>query len=146
MLNPINHARTRAQVQRYKVEPYVVAADIYSVPPHVGRGGWTWYTGSAGWLYRAGVEAILGLRVRGAELTLAPCIPRHWPGFEILFRYRRARYEIAVENPHGVSGGVARVELDGAAAPAAIQARQAHLALVDDAATHRVRIVLADPA
>ena len=144
MLNPINHARTRAQVHRYKVEPYVVAADIYSVAPHVGRGGWTWYTGSAGWLYRAGIEAVLGLRVRGASLTLAPCIPRRWPGFELVFKYRRARYEIAVENPEGVSCGVARVELDGVSAAAALDAGQARLALVDDGATHRVRIILGE--
>jgi cyclic beta-1,2-glucan glucanotransferase len=144
MLNPINHARTRAQMHRYKVEPYVVAADIYSVPPHAGRGGWTWYTGSAGWLYRAGVEAVLGLRVRGAALTLAPCIPKRWPRFEIVYRYHRARYEIAVENPEGVSCGVARVELDGAAAPAAVEAGQARLALVDDDAIHRVRIILGE--
>ena len=140
MLNPINHARTRAQVHRYKVEPYIVAADIYSVAPHAGRGGWTWYTGSAGWLYRAGVEAILGLRVRGATLTLAPCIPRRWPGFELVLKYHSARYEIAVENPAGVSRGVVGVELDGAPMPAA--GGQARLALVDDGATHRVRVVL----
>jgi cellobiose phosphorylase len=72
-----------------------------SVAPHVGRGGWTWYTGSAGWLYRAGIEAILGFRLQGAFLSLAPCIPKAWPGFEIVFRYRSARYEIAVENPAG---------------------------------------------
>ena len=142
MLNPINHARTRAQVHRYKVEPYVVAADIYSVPPHAGRGGWTWYTGSAGWLYRAGVEAILGLRVRGAGLTLAPCIPRRWPGFELVLKYRSARYEIAVENPQGVSRGVVRVELDGTPAPAAVASGEVRLALLDDGATHRVRVVL----
>ena len=83
LLNPINHASTRASVHRYKVEPYVVAADVYSVPPHVGRGGWTWYTGSAGWMYRAGLESILGLRLQGAFLLLAPCIPKHWPRFDI---------------------------------------------------------------
>jgi cyclic beta-1,2-glucan synthetase len=142
MLNPINHARTRAQVHRYKVEPYVVAADIYSVPPHVGRGGWTWYTGSAGWLYRAGIEAVLGLRVRGAALTLAPCIPRSWPRFEMALRHHGARYEIAVENPDGISHGVARVELDGASVAGAIEGGVARLALVDDGKTHQVRIVL----
>ena len=113
MLNPINHASTRAGVQRYKVEPYVVAADVYAEPPHVGRGGWTWYTGSAGWMYRAGLEWILGFRVRGGMLVLDPCIPRAWPGFEIRFRYHGARYEIRVENPHGVTRGVSSVELDG---------------------------------
>src|ERR1700732_4396821 len=81
MLNPINRAATRAGMQRYKVEPYVVAADIYAEPPHVGRGGWTWYTGSAGWLYRAGVESILGFRVRGTTLGIDPCTPQSWQNY-----------------------------------------------------------------
>ena len=81
ILNPINHASTRAGVHRYKVEPYVMAADVYAEPPHVGRGGWTWYTGSAGWMYQAGVEWILGFRLRGTTLVLDPCIPRAWPGY-----------------------------------------------------------------
>jgi len=113
MLNPINHSRTRSEAQRYKVEPYVVAADIYSHPPHVGRGGWTWYTGAAGWLYRAGLESLLGLRRRGEALVLDPCIPRHWPGFKLVYRYGDARYEIEVENPDGVCQGVAEAILDG---------------------------------
>ena len=83
ILNPINHASTRAGVHRYKVEPYVAAADVYAEPPHVGRGGWTWYTGSAGWMYRAGIEWILGFRLRGTRLHIDPCIPRAWRGFEI---------------------------------------------------------------
>ena len=99
MLNPINHAATRAGVQRYKVEPYVSAADVYSVAPHVGRGGWTWYTGSAGWMYRAGVECILGLRVQADFLLIDPCIPAAWPEFGMTLRYRGAVYEIAVHNP-----------------------------------------------
>ena len=106
LINPINHTATRAGVLRYKVEPYVVAADVYSVAPHVGRGGWTWYTGSAGWLYRAGVESILGLVVKGDALQLDPCIPAAWPGFEMTLRYRGAVYEISVRNPAGVSRGV----------------------------------------
>ena len=85
ILNSINRASTRAGVYRYKVEPYVVAADVYAEPPHVGRGGWTWYTGSAGWMYRAGVEWLLGFRFRGATLHLDPCIPRAWRRFEIDF-------------------------------------------------------------
>ena len=113
MLNPINHSRTRSEAQRYKVEPYVVAADIYSHPPHVGRGGWTWYTGAAGWIYRAGLESLLGLRRRGEALVLDPCIPRHWPGFKLVYRYGDARYEIEVENPDGVCQGVAEAILDG---------------------------------
>jgi cyclic beta-1,2-glucan synthetase len=138
LLNPINHTSTRADVQRYKVEPYVVAADVYSVAPHVGRGGWTWYTGSAGWLYRAGVEAILGFRLQGAFLYLAPCIPKAWPRFEIVFKYRSARYEIVVENPQGVSRGVAYAELDGNALPDGA----AGVSLVDDGGNHTVRVIL----
>jgi cyclic beta-1,2-glucan synthetase len=138
ILNPINHASTRAGVHRYKVEPYVMAADIYAEPPHVGRGGWTWYTGSAGWMYQAGVEGILGFRLRGTSLVIDPCIPRAWPRYEITFRYRSARYEIAVENPAGVSRGVASTELDGVP----VESAAIGIALVDDGATHRVRIVL----
>jgi len=137
MLNPINHTRTRAGVHRYKVEPYVAAADVYAEPPHVGRGGWTWYTGSAGWMHRAGIEWILGFRVRGGTLHLDPCIPRAWRGFEITFRHHSARYEIMVENPRSVTRGVSRVELDGAPL-----AGGAAIALADDGATHRVHVVL----
>jgi len=138
ILNPINHASTRAGVQRYKVEPYVMAADVYAEPPHVGRGGWTWYTGSAGWMYQAGVEWILGFRLRGTTLLIDPCIPRAWPGYEIDYRYHSARYEIIVENPQGVSRGVASSELDGQALPDGSCA----IPLVDDGATHRVRVIL----
>ena len=138
ILNPINHASTRAGVHRYKVEPYVMAADVYTEPPHVGRGGWTWYTGSAGWMYQAGVEWILGFRLRGTTLLIDPCIPRAWPGYEIDFRYRSARYEIVVENPQGVSRGVASSELDGQA----LTGGGAAIPLADDGATHRVRVIL----
>jgi cyclic beta-1,2-glucan synthetase len=135
LINPINHASTRASVHRYKVEPYVVAADIYSEPPHVGRGGWTWYTGSAGWIYQAGVESILGLRRQGAFLLLDPCIPKYWPGFEITYRFASTRYEIAVENPHGVSRGVASAELDGQP----MSEVPIRALLVDDGKTHNIR-------
>jgi len=135
LLNPINHASSRAGVYRYKVEPYVIAADIYAEPPHVGRGGWTWYTGSAGWMYRAGIEWILGVRLRGTMMHLDPCIPRAWPGFEITFRYHSSRYKIVVENPHGVARGVSSVELDGAPLAGGIP-------LADDGVTHHVRVVL----
>jgi len=138
LLNPINRSSTRADVQRYKVEPYVAAADVYSVAPHVGRGGWTWYTGSAGWLYRAGVEAILGFRLEGAVLCLAPCIPKAWPGFEIAFNYRSARYRITVENPDGVNRGVAHAELDGKTLPQG----PARVPLADDGQAHMVRVIL----
>jgi cyclic beta-1,2-glucan synthetase len=138
LLNPINHARTRAGVQRYKVEPYVVAADVYANPRHVGRGGWTWYTGSAGWMQRAGVESILGLRLQGEVLDLDPCIPKAWPSFEMIVRYRSARYEILVENPGGAGRGIASAQLDDTM----IVERPLRVPLADDGITHRLRVRL----
>ena len=138
ILNPINHSSTRAGVHRYKVEPYVACADVYSKSPHSGRGGWTWYTGSAGWMYRAGLEWILGFRLRGEMLLVDPCIPSSWRGYEISYRYRSTSYEISVENPRRVSRGVTNLELDGEALPETSR----HLSLIDDGATHRVRVVL----
>ncbi|MBL8267918.1 GH36-type glycosyl hydrolase domain-containing protein [Steroidobacter sp.] len=138
LLNPINRTSTRTAVRRYKVEPYVVAADVYSVAPHVGRGGWTWYTGSAGWLYRAGIEAMLGLHVQGTQLLLKPCIPKEWPRFDVMFRYRSARYEIAVMNPNGVSRGVAMLTVDGLP----IHSSEPCIKLLDDGALHHVELTL----
>jgi cyclic beta-1,2-glucan synthetase len=138
LINPINHARSRAGVQRYKVEPYVVAADVYSNPRHVGRGGWTWYSGSAGWMQRAGIESILGLRLQGGMLHLDPCIPKAWPRFSITLRYRSATYQIDVENPDGTGRGIAAVDLDDAA----IETRPPCIALADDGVTHRLRVRL----
>jgi len=140
MLNPIGRAATPAGVARYAVEPYVVAADVYAEAPHVGRGGWTWYTGSAGWMYRAGLESLLGFRVRGTRLLIDPCIPRAWPGFSIVFRHRSARYDVMVENPEGVSRGVSSLELDGRPVDGS-----GEVVLVDDGASHRLRVVLGKP-
>jgi len=137
MLNPITHATTPQGVERYRVEPYVVAADVYSATAHVGRGGWTWYSGSAGWLHRAGIEWLLGVRQRGSRLMIDPCIPAAWPGFTVTFRHRSARYEIAVENPGGVCRGVAALELDGVAL-----ADRSGVPLADDSQVHHVRVVL----
>ena len=138
MLNPINHARTRTDIHRYKVEPYVVAADVYAASGHVGRGGWTWYTGSAGWMQRAGVESILGLRIEGDKLRLDPCIPASWPGFEITLRHGASRYAIVVENPQSVQRGVAAAEFDGAT----VTARPLSIPLEDDGAAHRLQVRL----
>jgi cyclic beta-1,2-glucan synthetase len=137
-LNPISHSNTPEAIQRYKVEPYVACADLYSVPPHVGRGGWTWYTGSAAWMYRAGLEWILGFRLQGSSLMLNPCIPKTWSNFEIVFRYNSAHYDIKVENPNGVNRGVVHVELDDVVLPS----DNTSIALVDDGAPHRVRVIL----
>ncbi|MGB8603022.1 MAG: protein ndvB, partial [Rhizomicrobium sp.] len=141
MLNPISHSSTRVNINRYKVEPYVCAADVCSVAPHIGRGGWTWYTGSAGWMYRAGIEAILGLRRQGAFLHLSPCIPKSWPKFEIAYRHGTSRYDIVVENPHGVCMGIATLELDGQP----LSVGPPRVPLTDDGSVHHVHIVMAAP-
>src|SRR5229473_1640885 len=138
ILNPINHASTRAAIHRYKVEPYVVCADVYSSPELVGRGGWTWYTGSAGWMYRTAVEGILGIHLRGGILSINPCIPRGWTGFEITYKYGSSRYRIAVENPRGVSTGVSHATLDGRE----ISGKPCEITLVDDGTYHYGRITL----
>jgi len=138
LLNPINHARTPAGVDRYKVEPYVICADVYSVPPHVGRGGWTWYTGSAGWMYRTGTEGILGIKVHGQILKVDPCIPRAWSGFEFTYKYRSSRYRIAVKNPRGVSRGIAHAALDGRDLADSI----CEINLVDDGREHYGEVTL----
>ncbi len=136
LLNPINHARTRTDLHRYKVEPYVIAADIYSASGHAGRGGWTWYTGSASWMQRAGIETILGLVVEAGVLRLDPCIPPSWPGFEMTVRHGGSRYEIVVTNPDGAQAGVAAAELDGEP----IGTTPLAVSLKDDGATHRLTV------
>ncbi len=136
LLNPVNHALTRADVYHYKVEPYVAAADLYAKAPHVGRGGWTWYSGSAGWMQRAGIESILGLTMHGDVLRLDPCIPKGWPRFEMTLRHRSARYEIRVENPDGVAKGVLSAQCDGTEVSAM------GLPLLDDGLTHRIEVRL----
>jgi len=115
LLNPINHARTLQETARYKVEPYVVAADVYSVAPHAGRGGWTWYTGAAGWMHRAGLEGILGIRREGGWLIVDPCIPADWPGFEATVNLAGTRIAIQVDAPAQRGRGITRALLDGSA-------------------------------
>ncbi len=136
LLSPVKHTKTPEQVERYKVEPYVVVADIYGHPPHDGRGGWTWYTGSAGWLYRVMLESILGFRPRGDRLRIEPCIPKAWKSFTIMYRHRSATYRISVENPRGVERGIVEVHVDGR------KQDDSEIALLDDGRTHEVRIVL----
>jgi cyclic beta-1,2-glucan synthetase len=140
MLNPINHTRTPAEVARYQVEPYVVAADVYTHPAHLGRGGWTWYTGSAAWMYRIGLESILGLRRRGRSFAIAPCVPGTWNGFVVRWRHGRSLYEITVENPGHRNRGVAEAVLDG------VRVNARAIPLVDDGAVHRLRVVMGEPA
>jgi cyclic beta-1,2-glucan synthetase len=137
LLNPIHHSSGWADLHRYKVEPYAIAADVYSEPPHEGRGGWTWYTGAAAWFYRAGLEWILGFQKWGSALSIDPCIPKDWKRFEIVYRHGDALYRITVENPKGVYRGVSRISLDGIQLSA-----EALVPLVDDAREHQVQVVL----
>lgn len=137
MLNPIKRTATRTGVYAYKVEPYVLAADIYAESPHVRRGGWTWYTGAAGWYYRAGLEWILGLQVRAGELVFDPCIPMAWRSYSMFYRHQNTRYEITVENPSGATGGIARIELDGKR-----KTNGNNIKLQDAGQVHGVRVLL----
>ncbi|TVQ96208.1 MAG: glycosyl transferase [Spirochaetaceae bacterium] len=113
ILNPIEKTRNLGAVWRYAVEPYVIAADVYRVPGRIGRGGWSWYTGSAAWMYRAWVEEVLGLQIRGDQMRLEPVIPAWWDGFTLRYRHGQAVYELRVANPHNCEHGVARIEMDG---------------------------------
>jgi cyclic beta-1,2-glucan synthetase len=138
MMNPVRRGSSRADVQRYKVEPYVVAADVYSEAPHAGRGGWTWYTGSAGWLYRAGLEWILGFRLREGRLTITPCIPAHWNGFSIQFRYRNTPWEITVDR-QPAPGALPQFTIDGQVQ----KPGRNQVDLVDDGGRHTVHVAWA---
>ena len=140
MLNPVNHALTPGAAERYKTEPYVVAADVYSVAPHAGRGGWTWYTGAAGWMHRAGIEGILGIRREGAFLVVDPCIPAAWAGFEATVSVHGAHYVIRVTNSGGVTRGIKTASVDGG--PIACGADGVRIAL--DGAAHQVEIGMRD--
>ena len=139
MINPANHARSPEGIATYKVEPYVVAADVYAVAPHIGRGGWSWYTGSAGWMYRLIMESLLGLRLETDKLHLAPGLPAAWPGFKIHYRYRETVYHIAVtQAPAGedASSGSMRVTVDG------VQQQEPTIRLVDDHREHDVALCI----
>ena len=138
MINPVNHALSAEAVATYKVEPYVVTADVYAVEPHTGRGGWSWYTGSAGWMYRLVVESLLGLRLEGETLHFKPCLPSDWQAFTIHYRYRTAVYHIAVSQTHGDEGiiGVVSVTVDGVDQP------DLTIRLVDDRQEHQVAVTI----
>lgn len=137
LINPLHHGRTPEEVAVYKVEPYVVAADVYSVPPHTGRGGWTWYTGSAGWMYRLIIESLLGLRLQtdkaGASLSISPCLPLEWARYQIDYRFRDTTYRINIELGDG-EGERPSIEVDGRSRPGST------IELLDDGGTHHVTV------
>jgi cyclic beta-1,2-glucan synthetase len=137
MLNPIGKSDSRLAVQRYRVEPYVMPADIYGESPHTGKGGWTWYTGAAGWYWRIGIEELLGVRVRNGVLHIAPVVPPGWPGFSVTLRRGRTVYDIEVGNPSKAQG---RWSLQHDGQPVS---PEGGVPFIDDGARHRVVATLA---
>jgi cyclic beta-1,2-glucan synthetase len=133
MINPLNHGRSGEEIATYKVEPYVVAADVYALSPHIGRGGWTWYTGSAGWMYRLILESLLGLRLEKEKLRIAPCLPADWETFKVHYRYRETVYHIGVRQMR-VAYGEMTVIVDG------VEQSDRAIPLADDRKEHRVEI------
>jgi cyclic beta-1,2-glucan synthetase len=140
LVNPVNHASSSDGVRRYRVEPYVVAADVYSQPMYPGRGGWTWYTGSAAWMYRVGVQTILGLQMDRGALRVSPCIPRTWKQFEATIRYGRSSWRVVVDNPDAVNHGVRRTAVDGT------EQAEPLIALADDGRSHDVHVIMGSTA
>jgi cellobiose phosphorylase len=135
MMNPVNHGKSPETIAAYKVEPYVVAADVYAVAPHTGRGGWTWYTGSAGWMYRLILESLLGLRLAADRLHISPCLPLDWQAFQVHYRYRDSLYHIDVRQAPAADAGM-KVSVDGVAQS------DATIRLVDDHQEHYVEVNL----
>ncbi|NSW91494.1 MAG: glycosyl transferase [Firmicutes bacterium] len=136
MINPINHSRTQIEAARYKTEPYVLAADVYAIPPNTGRGGWTWYTGAAGWMYRVGIEHILGIKKQGETLVIDPCIPADWSGYSVRYKYGKSEYEIRIQNPYRLNKGVKQVTVDSRVIEGNV------LCLKDDGNKHLVEVIL----
>ena len=138
LINPINHSHNMREYSRYKVEPYVISADVYAVHPHIGRGGWSWYTGSAGWVYRAGLEYLLGFQKNKDTIVMDPCIPRRWKEYSISYKYLSAHYNIKVHNPNFVCRGVKTMIIDG------VEVAGNVIPLVDDNKIHFVEITLGE--
>ena len=136
LLNPICHGDTPEKIARYRVEPYAVAADIYAAPGQAGRGGWTWYTGSSAWMYRVGLEWILGIRRLGQTLRINPCIPKDWPHYQVTYHEGETTFQIRVDNPEGVNNGVKQLTLDGQVLSGS------DIPLLNDGREHQVQVLL----
>ena len=134
MINPINHSRTSIESSTYKIEPYVMAADVYTNPQHRGRGGWSWYTGSSGWMYVVGLEDIIGFSIEGNKLYINPCIPKGWHGFTIRYKYKDTTYHIEVNNKNRVNKGVKSIFVDNA------EINEKYIPLIDDGKDHHVLV------
>jgi cellobiose phosphorylase len=142
MIIPVNHALSEQAIATYKVEPYVVTADVYATPSHLGRGGWSWYTGSAGWMYRLLLESLLGLRLEGENLHFVPCLPTDWQAFKIHYRYRETVYHISLAQIRRLDeqgGGIASVTVDG------LDQHDRTVHLVDDHREHSIEVVVFAP-
>ena len=135
MINPVNHGSSPHSIEIYKVEPYVMAADVYAVSPHIGRGGWTWYTGSSGWMYRLIVESLLGLKLEGDKLSITPCLPEAWNQFKLTYRYKQTTYHITVTQKQGVRT-YAEVFVAG------IKQDMPRISMVEDGQEHVVEVVI----
>ena len=138
IINPVNHSNSQEGIAKYKVEPYVVAADVYAVTPHIGRGGWTWYTGSAGLMYRLIIESLLGLRLEVDKLHIEPCIPVEWETYKVLYRYRETKYHITVFQIHS-NDDKASVSIDG------VKNYENVISLVDDHQEHSIEVRILRP-
>jgi cellobiose phosphorylase len=136
LINPLNHGKDPSSIRQYKVEPYVIAADVYGVERHRGRGGWTWYTGSAGWMYQLVLESFIGLRRKGNTLSFEPCLPSHWSSVRIKYRYLSSSYSIELLPSRTGDGGISRIVVDGT------ENGNDGLLLQDDGKTHDVKIFL----
>jgi cellobiose phosphorylase len=140
MLNPIHHSASSQQIAVYKVEPYVIAADVYAVAPHAGRGGWTWYTGSAGWMYRLLIESLLGVNLLGDQLRLAPRMPKSWTTYKVHYRYRQTVYHITITRCPAELEEAGMLTLDGQAIPGGT------IPLCDDSREHAVEMRFSEPS
>ncbi len=139
LIIPINHGDSSSAIARYRVEPYVVAADVYALAPHTGRGGWSWYTGSAGWMYQLILESLLGVHREGDRLRFAPCLPRTWPSCEIRYRFADTWYHILLRQDLGIGAGPKEIRVwhDG------IAQTRPHVTLIDDHRTHHIEVNVA---
>lgn len=136
MINPINHTNTQLECAKYKVEPYVMAADVYAVEPHVGRGGWTWYTGSSGWMYKVGLEGILGFNKLSDRILINPCIPKDWKEFNITYTFENTIYHITVLNPNSKNTGIEKIQIDGETF------EEKYIPLFNDQKLHKIQVYM----
>ena len=136
MINPIEHSRTKEAAQKYKVEPYVIAADVYGIGNLIGRGGWTWYTGSASWMYKAGIQYILGLEIENGMLRIEPCIEKDWKEYSVKYKYENTIYNIKVKNPNSKNTGVSEFYLNGN------KIEEKSIKLVDNKSINEIEIIM----